>query len=295
MLNKQRAVGITKIMAGKLNGYRILILETREEAQFARLLTAQGAEVVQCPMFIIQDPPDSAPIEAWIGRFIEAPFDELVLTTGEGLRRLLKLARRMNVEPAFIVALGATRKYARGPKPGRALREIGLEPQAITEKPTSEGLAEMLSRVDLREHRVGLQLYPDKDHSALISAIEALGAMVDTVLPYIYNAQVADGNIVTAIDEMAQGRVDAIALSSSGQVRCLFEVAQAHRCEARLREGLTHTPIASVGPVVSGELQSHGLRPDITPANDAFFMKPLISAMSASLSKSAPRAAAKSG
>ena len=63
----------------------------------------------------------------------------------------------------------------------------------------------------------------------------------------------------------------------------------------RLREGLAGTPIASVGPAVSDELKSHGLRTDIYPANDAFFMKPLISAMSASLSKSAPRAAAKSG
>jgi uroporphyrinogen-III synthase len=215
--------------------------------------------------------------------------------TGEGLRRMMKVARRMGAEQALVAAVGKARKFARGPKPGRALREIGLEPQVTTEKPTSEGIAEMLSRVDLRGRRVGLQLYPDKDHSALIGAIEALGAEVDTVLPYVYDAQAADANIVTAIDEMAQGRVDAIALTSSGQVRRLFEVARAHRCEARLREGLTHTPIASVGPVVSAELQSHGLRADITPANGAFFMKPLISAMTASLSKSAPRAAAKSG
>ena len=210
--------------------------------------------------------------------------------TGEGLRRIMKVARRMDVEQAFVAAVGKARKFARGPKPGRALREIGLEPQVTTEKPTSEGIAEMLSRVDLRGHRVGLQLYPDKDHSVLIGAIAAQGAEVDTVLPYVYDAQAADTNIVTAIEEMAQGRIDAIALTSSGQVRRLFEVAQAHRCEARLREGLTHTPIASVGPVVSEELKSYGLRTDITPANDAFFMKPLISAMAVSLSKSAPRA-----
>ena len=113
----------------------------------------------------------------------------------------------------------------------------------------------MLSRVDLKGHRVGLQLYPDRDHSVLIGAIAAQGAEVDTVLPYVYDAQAADANIVTAIEEMAQGRVDAIALTSSGQVRRLFEVAQAHRCEARLREGLAHTPIASVGPVVSGRIE----------------------------------------
>ena len=277
-------------MADRLNGYRILILETREEAQFSRLLTEQGADVLQCPMFTIHDAPDSNPIEAWIRRFVQKPCNDLVLMTGEGLRRLMKVARRIDLEQDFIAAVGRARKFARGPKPGRALREIGLEPQVTTEKPTSEGIAEMLSRVDLRGHRVGLQLYPDKDHSVLIRAITAQGAEVDTVLPYVYDAQAADANIVTAIDEMAQGRIDAIALTSSGQVRRLMEVAQAHQCEARLRDGLARTPIASVGPVVSDELKSHGLRTDIYPANDAYFIRPLISAMAAVLGKAAPRA-----
>ena len=280
-------------MADRLNGYRILILETREEAQFSRLLAEQGAEVLQCPMFTIHDAPDAAPIEAWIRRFVEKPCDDLVLMTGEGLRRLMKVARQIGVDRDFIAALGNARKFARGPKPGRALREIGLEPQVTTDKPTSEGIAEMLAQVDLSGHRVGLQLYPDKNHSVLIGAITAQGAEVDPVLPYIYDAQAADANIVTAIDEMAQGRIDAIALTSSGQVRRLVEVAQAHRCEVRLRDGLARTPIASVGPVVSDELTSHGLRTDIYPANDAYFMKPLISAMAAALGTTSPRNAAK--
>jgi uroporphyrinogen-III synthase len=280
-------------MADRLHGYRILILETREEAQFSRLLAEQGADVVQCPMFAINDAPDSAPVEAWIRRFIENPFDDLVLMTGEGLRRLMKVARRINLETDFVEAIGKARKFARGPKPGRALREIGLEPQMTTEKPTSEGVAEMLARIDLRDHRVGLQLYPDKDHSALIGAITLQGAKVDTVTPYVYDAQAADTNIVTAIDEMAQGHIDAIALTNLGQVRRLIEVARAQGIEARLHEGLAKTPIASVGPAVSDELKSHGLRTDIYPANDAFFMKPLISAMATELGKSPPRAATK--
>ena len=281
-------------MADKLNGYRILILETREEAQFCRLLAEQGADVLQCPMFTIHDAPDPAPIEAWIKRFIENPFDDLVLMTGEGLRRLMKVVRPIGLEDEFIAALGKARKFARGPKPGRALREIGLEPQVITEKPTSEGVAEMLSRIDLNGHRLGLQLYPDKDHSALIGAIKAQGAEVDTVLPYVYDAKAANANIAAAIDEMAAGRIDAIALTNLGQVRRLLEVARAHGWEDRLRQGLERTPIASVGPAVSDELKSHGLRTDIYPADDAFFMRPLISAMAAKLGKIAPRTAAKS-
>src|SRR5471030_1432932 len=170
-------------MTDRLNGYRILILETREEAQFSRLLAEQGADVLQCPMFTIHDAPDPAPIEAWIRRFMDKPCDDLVLMTGEGLRRLMKVARRIDVEQRFIAAVGKARKFARGPKPGRALREVGLEPQVTTEKPTSEGIAEMLTRVDLSGHRVGLQLYPDRDHGALIGAITAQGAEVDIVLP----------------------------------------------------------------------------------------------------------------
>ena len=279
-------------MADRLTGNRILILETREEAQFSRLLAEQGAEVLQCPMFAIHDAPDRAPIEAWIKRCIDKPFDDLVLLTGEGLRRLMTAVRRLDVEPTFVAALGKARKFTRGPKPGRALRELGLEPQVTTEKPTSEGVAELLSRYDLRGHRVGLQLYPDKDHSALIGAISAQGAEVDPVLPYVYDAKAADANILTAVDEMVAGRVDAIALTSSGQPRRLFDVAAAHGVEARLREGLARTPIASVGPVVTEELHAHGVSPAITPSGEAYFMKPLISAMAAALGKGPPRATA---
>jgi uroporphyrinogen-III synthase len=277
-------------MADRLNGYRILILETREEAQFSRLLAEQGADVLQCPMFAINDAPDAAPIEAWIRRCIDRPFDDLVLMTGEGLRRLMKVVRRLDVEKDFVAALARARKFTRGPKPGRALREIGLEPQQTTEKPTSEGVAEMLSRIDLKGRRLGLQLYPDKDHGALIAAIKARATEVETVLPYVYDAKAADANIVSAIDEMAGGRIDAIALTNLGQVRRLIDTARSHGWEDKLREGFARTPIASVGPAVSEELKSHGLQAAISPAEGAYFMKPLISAMAAELGKSRPRA-----
>jgi len=278
-------------MAGRLEGYRILILETREEAQFSRLLQEQGANVLQCPMFTIQDAPDPAPVEAWIRLFIDKPFDDLVLMTGEGLRRMMKVARRIGADQDFVAAIAKAKRYARGPKPVRALREIGLDAQVQTETPTSEGVAAMLAQENLKGHRVGLQLYPDKDHSKLIAAITALGATVETVLPYVYDGQTADTNIVAAIDEMAQRRVDAIALTSSGQVRRLIDVARAHNCEDRLRAGFKQTPVASVGPVVSDELKANGLHTDIYPANDSFFMKPLISAMAVALNRTPPRMA----
>ncbi|TYL91717.1 uroporphyrinogen-III synthase [Bradyrhizobium rifense] len=275
-------------MADRLTGTRILILETREEAQFSKLLVEQGAEVVQCPMFTIQDAPDPTPVEAWIRRAIDRPFDDLVLMTGEGLRRIMKLARARSLDQAFVAALAKSRKFTRGPKPGKALREISLEAQQTTERPTTEGVIEMLGKLDLRGRRLGLQLYPDKDHSALTGALAAQGADVDTVLPYAYDSKAADANIVAAIDDMADGRIDSIALTNLGQVRRLIEAAKAHGSEAKLRAGFERTLIASVGPAVSGELAAHGLRTDISPAEDAYFMRPLISAMAAALAEKLP-------
>ncbi|WP_022722180.1 uroporphyrinogen-III synthase [Rhodopseudomonas sp. B29] len=276
-------------MVGRLDGNRILILETREEAQFSRLLAEQGADVLQCPMFEIVDAPDPAPVSAWIDRLIAQPFDDLVLLTGEGLRRLAKLARATGREPAFVAALGHCRSFIRGPKPGRALRELGLAPSVTAEAPTSDGVIATLKGYDLAGRRVGLQLYPDRDHTPLVAAITAQGAAVDPVLPYAYDAHAAEQNVVDAIDQMAQGHVDALALTSSGQVRRLFDVAKARGCEDRLRQGLDTTPIASVGPVVSEELKAHGLTAAITPPAGAFFMKPLISAMITALATRPPR------
>lgn len=278
-------------MADRLTGTRILILETREEAQFSKLLAEQGAEVVQCPMFTIQDAPDPAPVEAWIRRAIDTPLDDLVLMTGEGLRRIMKLARARGLDQALVAALAKSRKFARGPKPGKALREISLEAQQTTQKPTTEGVIEMLGKLDLKGRRLGLQLYPDKDHSALTGALTAQGAEVDTVLPYVYDSSLADANIVAAIDDMAEGQIDAIALTNLGQVRRLIEAAKAHGSEARLRAGFERTLIASVGPAVSGELAAHGLRTDVAPVEDHYFMRPLISAMATALAEKRPRTA----
>ncbi|QOG17200.1 uroporphyrinogen-III synthase [Bradyrhizobium sp. SEMIA] len=275
-------------MADRLNGTRILILETREEAQFSKLLAEQGAEVVQCPMFTIEDAPDPAPVEAWIRRAIDKPFDDLVLMTGEGLRRIMKLARARGLDQTLVTSLAKSRKFTRGPKPGKALREVSLEAQQTTEKPTSEGVIEMLGKLDLKGHRLGLQLYPDKDHSTLTGALAAQGAEVDSVLPYVYDSKAADANIVAAIDDMAEGRIDCIALTNLGQVRRLIEAAQAHGSEAKLRKGFERTLIASVGPAVSGELAGHGLRADIVPAENAYFMRPLISAMAVRLAEKLP-------
>jgi uroporphyrinogen-III synthase len=71
-------------------------------------LCEEGAEVVACPAVAIAGPADPAPVIDWLGRFIVAPFDDLILLTGEGVYRLRDLARSAGLEPPFLAELGQT-------------------------------------------------------------------------------------------------------------------------------------------------------------------------------------------
>jgi uroporphyrinogen-III synthase len=262
-------------MSGPLSGRRIVVPETRELDLFARMLEERGAEVLRCPMVAIVDAPDPAPIEAWLRRMIAGACDDLILFTGEGLRRLIGFARRAGLEPAFVAALRPVRKITRGPKPVRALREIGLDADLAAQPPTTEGVIAALRPLDLSNRRVGVQLYPDTTHDALLGFLAAAGATPDPILPYVYVSAADDRQVVDTIDRMAEGEVDVIAFTSSPQVRRLCNVAAASGYEARLSEALRRTKVASVGPVVAEELRRIGAHVDIA-ADGSYFMKPLV-------------------
>jgi uroporphyrinogen-III synthase len=143
-----------------LAGRRIAILEHRELDRLGRMLEEQGAETLRCPLVAIVDATDPAPVEAWLRRAIAAPFDDLVLMTGEGLRRLHGAAERAGLEADFRDAARRMRTITRGPKPARALREVGLNPGLRAEIPTTEGVIAALSAGELAGRRVGIHGSP---------------------------------------------------------------------------------------------------------------------------------------
>jgi uroporphyrinogen-III synthase len=277
-------------MTGELRGRRIIVPETRELAVFISMLEERGATCLPCPLVAILDAPDPAPVEAWLRRFIASPCDDLILLTGEGLRRLVALAARREIREPFVAALARSRRITRGPKPVRALREIGLESHLSAEPPTTEGVISLLSRLELRGRRVGTQLYPDSAHERLLGYLAAAGAAVDAVLPYAYASKSEDALVAAAIDEMAAGKVDAIAFTSAPQVRRLSEVAaKSGRTEA-LRRGFERVRVAAVGPVVAAELAALGVNASIAPAGETYFMKPLARALAAAFEEARPPA-----
>jgi uroporphyrinogen-III synthase len=278
---RRRKIGMTE----ELSGRRIVVPETRELGQLLRMLEERGADTVPCPMIAIRDTPDTAPVEAWLRRFAKGTCDDLVLMTGEGLRRLLGFARRLDLEPAFLVALAATRKITRGPKPVRALRKIGLVTDVPADEPTTEGVIAALERHDLTGRRVGVQLYPGNANKRLLGFLEGAGAEADPVLPYIYASEADDAQVIAVITEMAAGQIDAIAFTSAPQVRRFRDVARACGREAELRQGFERCVVAAVGPIVAAELDALGVQVNVTPRDNTFFMKPLVRELAAALTK----------
>lgn len=267
-------------MQGSLTGRRIVLPETRELDLLARLIEAEGGEAIRCPLVAIVDPPDPAPVAAWLERFVRDPCDDLVLLTGEGLRRLHAAARAAGTESAFLRALAHPRKITRGPKPATALRALGLEPDLRAAEPTTEGVIAVLSSEDVRGRRIGVQLYPDNPNRRLLDFLAEAGARPDPVLPYAYASSADAGRVVEVIDRMAAGGVDVIAFTSSPQVRRLFEVARTAGRAAALETAFARMLVAAVGPVVAAELEARRVKVAIAP-QDAYFMKPLVRAIAA--------------
>jgi uroporphyrinogen-III synthase len=271
-----------------LAGRRILVPESRALDLFARMLEERGAEAVRCPLVTIRDVEDPAPVEAWLQRLAGGAFDDLILLTGEGLRRLLAVAQRVGLEEKVVAALKRLRTVTRGPKPARVLREWGLAPGLAAETPTTEGVIATLKSEKLSGRTIGVQLYPGNPNTLLMDFLQAAGAKSDPVLPYRYASDAESEIVDAAIRGMAAGEFDAIAFTSTSQIERLEEVAKQRALEAELSQGLARTHIAAVGPVAASALKKRGFAVAAMPAT-SFHLKPLVNALADALSAAPPR------
>jgi len=259
-----------------LEGRVVAVPETRELDVFSGLLSRRGATVLRCPFVSIKDAPDPQPILQWIEHFNAGSCHDLILLTGEGLRRLLSCIEqhRPALKPTFIERLASVRKITRGPKPARALRELGLKSDIAAETPTTPGVIETLKLLDIQGHRVGVQLYGTEPNLPLMDYLRSAGAEPLPVAPYIYADAIDDAQVQSLIERMASGEVDIIAFTSMSQVERLFSVGAVDRLQAAFQR----VQVAAVGPVVRDALTRHGVAVNCMP-EDSFFMKPLTTAL----------------
>src|SRR5204862_7980661 len=81
-----------------LAGRTIAVPETRELEVFAAMLERRGARVLRCPLVAIRDAPEPAPVLAFARAFAGGACDDLIIRTGEGVRRILACIGRAETE-----------------------------------------------------------------------------------------------------------------------------------------------------------------------------------------------------
>jgi len=261
----------------------VALPETRELDRLAELLETEGARAWRCPLVAILDAPDPRPIDAWLDELIAGRLTDVVFLTGEGVRRLFAVAERGGRREEAVAALGRVRKITRGPKPARALKELGLGPDLAAAVPTSRGIMDELGSLDLRGRHVGVQLYGEEPSHELRAFLEArTGTAVPVVAPYVYAPASDAARVIELIGELTAGRVDAIAFTSAAQVDRLFGVAGESGLDAALERAWPQVKVAAIGPVAVETLRKRGVQATIVPER-AYVMKRLVSAIVSAL------------
>lgn len=256
----------------------IAVAESREQETLSLLLRNRGLQVLEVPLVAILDAVDAAPVHAWLRRFIASPPDLLILLTGEGLRRLVRQAEQIQLLDQFVAALAGIATLCRGPKPEKALREIGLRNTYTAAVPTSAGVLALAQELKLAGKRLGLQLYGEEPNLFLVNGLQAEGALVDVVAPYVYASKEDEDRVRAFIEVLAKGEIAMLAFTSQSQYKRLVEVANKRGLVAELDGGMRQVWLAAVGPVVKEQLEAAGYPVAVMPER-LFFMKPFVTAI----------------
>lgn len=263
-----------------LSGQRIAVPETRLLDVLSGLFERRGADVVRCPLVSILDHPDERSVQHWLQRFYRHEFDDLIVYTGEGLRRLLGFAERAEQRDEYLTALTQIRKIVRGPKPVKVLRElkVSLDQVVPAAAPTTEGLVATLNDLNLSQRQVALQIYGDTPNEELMAYLASRQVKPVIVAPYIYATEAHQDQVLDLIQMIINQQIQVIVFTSQPQWKRLFKVALNNDLVNELCHGLTQCVVAAVGPVVADQLHSAGVHVDVQPES-SFFMKPLVQAV----------------
>ncbi|MFN0106719.1 MAG: uroporphyrinogen-III synthase [Bryobacteraceae bacterium] len=201
---------------------------------------------------------------AWAASLIAGEFDMVLFTTGIGLAYLRDAVLTKYTADELSTALRNVTVAVRGPKPLTILHELGLQPQVRIPEPNTwrEMVPIMANRP---ERRISIQEYGRPNHE-FTAALEALGAVVNTIAIYRWELPDDIGPLKEAARRLSRGDVDVLVFTTSVQYLHLMEIASNLGFSDKVFQAMrTHTVVASVGPIMTAALREHGIEPDIEP------------------------------
>ena len=232
-----------------LFGRRVVLTRAQEQAgEFAQLLAAYGAEVIEAPTIQIVPPGGWGDIDRAISRLAE--YTWLIFTSVNGVTPFMERLKAARKDSRVLAHLQIC---AIGPRTAQELERFGLTPDVIPAEYQAEGLLSTLAGRDLHGKRV---LIPRAEvaREILPNQLRAMGAVVDVIAVYRTVAPAADMSRLS--EQIERGTVDAITFTSSSTVKNFVDLVGGAEVAARLG---AKTAIACIGPITVQTAEENGL------------------------------------
>jgi uroporphyrinogen-III synthase len=262
-----------------LKGKRVALLEARMSAEIASMVERFGGSAYSVPA--VRETPVDLPEETttFVDALCAGRFDVVVFMTGVGASALLKEAEKRGQLDAALVALRRATNVCRGPKPVSVLRRQDVQVNITAAEPhTTTELLQALEAVDIKDKTIGLVHYGERNQQAT-DALMRRGASVAEICLYEWRLPDDVTPLRQLVDEIINGKIDALAVTSQIQIRHLFEIADKLGKHVALADALNRrTVVAAVGPVCAIALRSYGVIPHVQPSHPK--MGPMMLALS---------------
>jgi uroporphyrinogen-III synthase len=234
----------------------------------AELIRRHGGEPMSAPSMREVPIEENPAALGFLHRLLAGEIDVVVLLTGVGTRTLAAAVEPACPRARFAAALARVVTVARGPKPVAALRELGLAPTVTIPEPNTwrEILAAVGERIEVAGRRVAVQEYGTANPE-LLAGLEGAGASVVRVPVYRWALPEDTTPLRAAVRALAAGQVDVALFTSATQVEHVVAVARAEGLASQLSGALGRVLVASIGPVCSDALRTHGCSVDLEPTH----------------------------
>ena len=220
---------------------------------------------------------DSPEVEQLVDDVCQGRIDVVVLLTGVGTQALIESAAGLGRQQEFLESLNQRTIIARSPKPARVLRQHKIHIDIMPPEPfTSQDMVKALDTLDLRDKALAVQAY-GAPNGYLTRSLRDLGAQVREVTLYTWGLPEDTSPAMKMVEDLAQGKIHALAFTSQPQVGNLLTIASQGSQEQTLRSILASEPVesgsvvigpvvvGSIGPVCTRRLAEEGIRIDVEP------------------------------
>jgi uroporphyrinogen III methyltransferase/synthase len=242
--------------ARPLFGRRVLVTRSRDQSgELVELLEARGAEAVEAPLIKVVPPEDYTPLDEAVARAGE--YDWIVFTSANGANAFMD---RLMAGPHDVRALADAKLCAVGPGTASRLTRYGLKVDCIPEDHRAEGVVAALKKFGpLKGMKV---LFPKADIAREVMPEQLRAAGADVTEVVAYRTVTADSDVHLSIyRELLEERIDVVTFSSASAVRAFITI---HGAEQAV-DLLSHTLVATIGPVTAEAAHRYGINPQIVP------------------------------